>query len=304
VPVLGLIFLRYADHKFAIAEKELSGKGSGRRGIGKEDYQAKGVMFLPPQARFSKLLTLPEGENIGKAINEAMKAVEAENEDLKGVLPKTAEGENQNGRTLSFSCWRSSDISQDNAHESALAIAKRILDFLLAGRKLDRYPYGCLPLREEVVNKLVDAQGNLFAAVTRNSLGSLVLNTERVMFVDIDFPLVFIGERTTHFFARLFGLGKNSPEAKREEQAKAGLEQFLAQNPKWGLRLYRTFAGFRGIVMHDIFDPTSDQAIEALRHMGSDPLYVRLCKFQECFRARLSPKPWRCGHRNNTIQYP
>ena len=89
VPVLGLIFLRYADHKFAIAEKELAGKGSGRRGIGKEDYQAKGVMFLPPQARFSKLLNLPEGENIGKAINEAMKAVEAENEDLKGVLPKT-----------------------------------------------------------------------------------------------------------------------------------------------------------------------------------------------------------------------
>jgi type I restriction enzyme M protein len=89
VPVLGLIFLRYADHKFAIVEKELAGKGTGRRAIGKEDYQAKGVMYLPPQARFSKLLALPEGENIGRAINEAMKAVEAENEELKGVLPKT-----------------------------------------------------------------------------------------------------------------------------------------------------------------------------------------------------------------------
>src|SRR5580704_3058550 len=89
VPVLGLIFLRYADHRFAIAEKELAGKGSGRRVIGKEDYQAKGVMFLPPQARFAKLLNLPEGENIGKAINEAMKAVEAENDDLRGVLPKS-----------------------------------------------------------------------------------------------------------------------------------------------------------------------------------------------------------------------
>jgi type I restriction enzyme M protein len=41
VSVLGLIFLRYADHKFAIAEKELSGKGSGRRGIGKEDYHRR-----------------------------------------------------------------------------------------------------------------------------------------------------------------------------------------------------------------------------------------------------------------------
>jgi type I restriction enzyme M protein len=92
VPVLGLIFLRYADHKFAAAEKDLAGKGTGRRTITKEDYQAKGVMYLPPQARFSKLLTLPEGENIGKAINEAMKAVEAENREvgLEGVvLPKT-----------------------------------------------------------------------------------------------------------------------------------------------------------------------------------------------------------------------
>ena len=88
-PVLGLIFLRHADHQFTIAEKELSGKGSGRRAIGKEDYQAQGVMYLPPKARFSYLLALPEGENIGKAINEAMKAVEADNEELKGVLPKT-----------------------------------------------------------------------------------------------------------------------------------------------------------------------------------------------------------------------
>ncbi len=88
-PVLGLIFLRYADHRFKQAEKELEGKGTGRRAIGKEDYQAEGVMYLPPKARFSYLLGLPEGENIGKAINEAMKAVEADNEELKGVLPKT-----------------------------------------------------------------------------------------------------------------------------------------------------------------------------------------------------------------------
>ena len=67
----------------------MEGKGSGRRKIGKEDYQAKGVMYVPPTARFSHLLSLPEGENIGKAINEAMKSVEAENVDLKGVLPRT-----------------------------------------------------------------------------------------------------------------------------------------------------------------------------------------------------------------------
>ncbi|MCA9408679.1 MAG: N-6 DNA methylase, partial [Candidatus Omnitrophica bacterium] len=48
-----------------------------------------GIMFLPDEARFSYLINLPEGADIGKAINEAMKAIERENEDLKGILPKT-----------------------------------------------------------------------------------------------------------------------------------------------------------------------------------------------------------------------
>jgi len=89
IPVLGLIFLRYADQKFAAAQKELEGKGTGRRQIGKSDYQAKGVLFLPEAARFQKLLQKPEGANIGQAINDAMRAIEGENPDLKDVLPKT-----------------------------------------------------------------------------------------------------------------------------------------------------------------------------------------------------------------------
>jgi type I restriction enzyme M protein len=89
VPVLGLIFLRFADQKFADAQKKLEGKGSGRRKIGKADYQAQGVLYLPDAARFSTLLNLPEGADIGKAVNDAMKAIEAENEDLKDVLPRT-----------------------------------------------------------------------------------------------------------------------------------------------------------------------------------------------------------------------
>jgi type I restriction enzyme M protein len=89
VPVLGLIFLRYADHKFAKAKEKLATQSTGRRTIGKADYQAQGVLYLPESARFSTLLQLPEGADIGKAINEAMKAIEADNEDLKDVLPRT-----------------------------------------------------------------------------------------------------------------------------------------------------------------------------------------------------------------------
>jgi type I restriction enzyme M protein len=85
VPVLGLIFLHYVDHKFEQAEKELSGRSSRRRSIGKANYQARGVLYLRVEARFANLLKLPEGANIGVAINAAMKAIEEENEDLRGV---------------------------------------------------------------------------------------------------------------------------------------------------------------------------------------------------------------------------
>src|SRR5260370_1424487 len=89
VPVLGLIFLRYADHKFAAAKAKLTSQGSGRRTIGKADYHAQGVLYLPASARFSNLLQLPEGADIGKAINDAMRAIESDNEDLNDVLPRT-----------------------------------------------------------------------------------------------------------------------------------------------------------------------------------------------------------------------
>jgi type I restriction enzyme M protein len=89
-PVLGLIFLRYAEKKFADIEKKIGVVGAGgRRKVGKADYQAEGAIFLRPEARFSNLLNLTEGDNIGKAINEAMKAIEDENADLSGALPQT-----------------------------------------------------------------------------------------------------------------------------------------------------------------------------------------------------------------------
>jgi type I restriction enzyme M protein len=89
IPVLGLIFLRYADLKFADAQAHLSKQTTGRRQISAIDYQAQGVLFIPDEARYESLLNIPEGENIGQAVNNAMKAIEARNPDLKDVLPKT-----------------------------------------------------------------------------------------------------------------------------------------------------------------------------------------------------------------------
>src|SRR6185437_3986260 len=47
IPVLGLIFLKFADSRFTKIEAELAGSGTGRRVIGKPDYQARGVLYLP-----------------------------------------------------------------------------------------------------------------------------------------------------------------------------------------------------------------------------------------------------------------
>ena len=90
-PLLGLIFLKYADYKFTQVQKVLekvskraSEKGTmdayipRRKKISPRDYQAKGVIYLPEKARYSYLLDLPESENIGKVLNEAMATVENE----------------------------------------------------------------------------------------------------------------------------------------------------------------------------------------------------------------------------------
>jgi type I restriction enzyme M protein len=91
-PILGLIFLRFAEVRFSARRAELEKAGaSARRGSKVDDptaYHAEGVLFLASGARFAELLQLPEGTDIGKAVNEAMKAIERDNPHMAGVLPK------------------------------------------------------------------------------------------------------------------------------------------------------------------------------------------------------------------------
>jgi type I restriction enzyme M protein len=90
VPVLGLIFLKFAEVRFLKAQRELAdGPTTGRRSVGPVDFKARGVLYLPPEARFEHLLHLPEGADIGRALVDAMEAIEEANEDLRGVLPRS-----------------------------------------------------------------------------------------------------------------------------------------------------------------------------------------------------------------------
>jgi type I restriction enzyme M protein len=92
-PVLGLIFLRFAEVRFAAQRAKLDKlSASSRRGSRLDDpaaYHADGILYLTPAARFDHLLALPEAADVGKAINDAMRDIEKNNLQLAGVLPKT-----------------------------------------------------------------------------------------------------------------------------------------------------------------------------------------------------------------------
>jgi type I restriction enzyme M protein len=93
-PVLGLIFLRFAETRFAKRRAQLEKAAiSSRRSSSRIDdpsaYHAEGVIYLTPNARYERLLGLPEGGNIGRQINEAMANIEKHNPQLAGVVPRT-----------------------------------------------------------------------------------------------------------------------------------------------------------------------------------------------------------------------
>jgi type I restriction enzyme M protein len=95
-PVLGLIFLRFAEIRFVARCVELEKAGvSSRRAAPRTDdpaaYHAAGVLYLTVNARFEYLLSRPESANVGKDVNEAMRDIEKHNLQLAGVLPKTYE---------------------------------------------------------------------------------------------------------------------------------------------------------------------------------------------------------------------
>lgn len=92
-PVLGLIFLRFAEVRFAAARAKLEkAAASFRRGSRVDDptaYHSESVLYLTPHSRFDYLLGLPEAADVGKAINDAMRDIEKRNTELAGVLPRT-----------------------------------------------------------------------------------------------------------------------------------------------------------------------------------------------------------------------
>ncbi|EYR65021.1 membrane protein [Actinotalea ferrariae CF5-4] len=87
-PVLGLVFLAYAENRFEAVRAEVEADRSPRNPAQPADYKAKSVLYVPHASRLSRIVDLPEGDDIGKAVDEAIKAIEAANPELKDILPR------------------------------------------------------------------------------------------------------------------------------------------------------------------------------------------------------------------------
>ena len=185
-----------------------------------------------------------------------------------------------------FSCWKFSNDSQEEAQQLANERVVQIVEkFRSVGKPPDNYEYCDQRLREPVIQEVHDA------VVSRNAYGCLVLNTSNVMFVDIDFPVV----KEPGFLEQLKNLFKETPKRNFEEEIVNHIEDWTSQNSGWGWRIYRTFAGLRLIATQDCFIPESTNVQTIFQALGADTRYRVLCKVQKCFRARLTPKPWRCN---------
>jgi hypothetical protein len=202
-----------------------------------------------------------------------------------------------------FSCWRWSAKSLAEAQALADQAVEQLADRFKHGdipAKGRRY-YPDRPFREQVLRELKNPAGELVGVVTRNSYGCLVLNTSHVMFIDVDLPEP---RRGGGFFSRLFGKPQPVPAGRPEDAVLVKAESWSRNHREWGWRIYRTRAGLRLLATHALFEPdvaATDGVFDAL---GADPLYRQLCITQKCFRARLTPKPWRCGLYRKAERWP
>jgi hypothetical protein len=206
------------------------------------------------------------------------------------------------GQVWNVVCFGSSNESMEEASENAVASGERIKNAIMEGRELGGYSYTDRPLREELLRE-VHQEGELAAVITRNGYGAQVLCTANVMFIDIDVIRDDFRLSGPGFFARLLKL-KYRPKPDPVEKRPEVLEgiQARAREHDLGMRVYRTTLGYRCLVTSETFDPAADDTLGLLRDFGSDELYVKMCRAQDCFRARLTPKPHRVrlykpGHR-------
>lgn len=200
--------------------------------------------------------------------------------------------------TVSARGW--SDTSLDEAQANAENRLSRIINALQnnRARDLDNYSYVVdNVICEEVIDRIVAAD-NERAVISRNAYGALILNTKHLMIVDIDLPNTARG-----CLAALFPKKKSSGPSP-QQQILDRIHAWQASNPRTSVRIYKTFNGYRVMMPSMYVDEIDSQVVDMMAALGSDPLYIKLCRSQSCFRARLSPKPWRINLATPPTRFP
>jgi len=223
-----------------------------------------------------------------------------------------------------------SNDSQAAAEQMAGQRAQEAFSRITSGetllRREPKIPYGGaegVPIREEVLSR----HGEV--VITRNSYGAHCLNTPDVLFADIDHDFSMPGNPfgCLFYLSVLISLGigialrsipvgggaiavliligfYRSVMAKQwtakalgefSSRALTKIRSFSETHRDWHMRIYRTPAGFRVLVLHQTFHPNEPVVGEFFNALGTDLVYVQMCRNQQCFRARVSPKPWRIG---------
>jgi hypothetical protein len=189
-----------------------------------------------------------------------------------------------------INCYGGSNASIEEAYLRAREKAEKI-QRKITGEKhvFDRYE---AEIREEILQMIDD-----HSAITRNRYGAQVLNAENLMILDIDKPKSTGGG--------LGGLFKKKDARPPKEQIFELVRNLATTKYKdYGFRTYETYQGARVIVIGNSFDPRNSETKKMMDEFNCDPLYTTLCNKQGCFRARLTPKPYRMKMRPYKVNFP
>ncbi len=130
--VLGLIFLRYISDSFEDLHAQLKvQKGEGADPEDPDEYKAERVFFVPPEARWSYLKDNAKQTGIGKIVDDAMDAIERDNAQLKGVLPKVFSRQNLDPTNLGGLIDLISNIALNDAKERSADVLGRVFEYFL-----------------------------------------------------------------------------------------------------------------------------------------------------------------------------
>ncbi|MEL6971155.1 MAG: hypothetical protein AAFO02_13375 [Bacteroidota bacterium] len=199
---------------------------------------------------------------------------------------------NIEGKEQVSSVYGGSNDSLEDAVREAKAKLAKVEERIRRGRRRyqDDKSYEANIL-EEVIQE-VDAQN----IITRNRYGALVLNSTDHMFIDID-----QNKRFMNFWDRL--LRDNIP---RKQLLQQKIIKKLSSSKYRGLkiRLYETNNGFRVIILNQVDSPRKPEMRSIMKGLYVDRTYFHLCLWQNCYRARLTPKPYRIKQKGIRVKYP